>query len=371
MSIPSDSRPRLKPAFDIVPLTGRVRLGSGPSRAVEIDDPDGRYEALLRLLDGDHEVREVVELAAARMRAGEVEETLDELLSMGYLQLDDDTGVLSEDERSRYVANLNCLTLLAPPTETRSAERLQRKLLDTTVLQLGLGGIGSTVAQALAELGVGRIHALDFDRVELGNLNRQVLYSTPAVGTPKIDAAAERLREYNPDLAFTGERRRIESAADVERAIVAARPDFVFGLADRPNAFIDSWVNEACVRQGVPFAAGGVAGEIGNAYSVVPGVTACYECRLLKDFEDPAMREEMDYLREHRLDVRTAALGSECFVLAGYLVHEMLRHVLGWGAMLTADRWLEIDLMRFTLDYEDTPRRPDCPVCGDRTAAPA
>ena len=168
----------------------------------------------------------------------------------------------------------------ASPAPARTSTRSKgTPLKQTRVVVFGMGGIGTNVCMALAELGVGHVTAVDFDRVELKNLNRQVLYSTPAVGRPKVEVAAQRMKAIrNPDIGFTAVEMRISSVEDVESILDQASPDYVFCLADKPNGWIDFWINEGCVRRGIPYSAGAVTTHVGTAYSVLPGTGPCYRC---------------------------------------------------------------------------------------------
>ncbi|MBC3839314.1 ThiF family adenylyltransferase [Streptacidiphilus sp. 4-A2] len=280
---------------------------------------------------------------------------------------------LSENDLRRYSPNLNFFRTRAAADEDFYAPQVRLK--QTRVVVFGMGGIGTNVCMALAELGIGSVTGVDFDRVDLSNLNRQVLYSTPAVGRLKVEVAAERMREFNPDIEFTAVERRLESLKDVEEILDEAEPDFVFCLADRPNGWIDFWINEGCLRRGIPYTAGSVSSHVGTAYSVLPGEGPCYRCIVEgENAQHPEFQELLDYVRIHDLNSSNGALGPACMFLAYFLSYEMLRHQLGLGPMLTSHKLLEIDFVTFTQQWHDTTRRPDCPVCADvspRDSAPA
>lgn len=357
--------PRLKPIFDVLYLRGRVRLGSGPAFANEIEDPDGSFAELVRLLDGEHTVEQLQAELVAVLDGDEVLAALAELNGAGFLE---DSAVappavLSEDDLERYAPNLNFFRTRVGPGQ--SCYEPQAELKRTTVVLLGLGGIGSNVCMALAELGVGRIVAVDFDRVQLSNLNRQVLYSTDVVGQLKAEAAAERMRQFNPDVTFEVSDRRIGSAADVAEVLDEAGPDFVYCLADKPNGYIDFWVNQACVERGIPFAAASVSAHLGSAYSVLPGQGPCYQCRVDSEIAaSPELREPLDYIRSNEVNASNAALGPACMFLAYFLAYELLRHRLDlMGPMLVSEQLLEIDFVTFRQSWHEFQRRPDCPVC--------
>ena len=263
--------PRLKPIYDVLYLNGRIRLGSGPSYADEIEDPDGSYAALVRILDGTRALPELQAELTGVLEPDEVLDAVRQLLAGGFLEdaAEAPPDNLTSNDLQRYEANLNFFRAAVAPGENCFTP--QSTLKDTRVLLLGLGGIGSNVCMALAELGIGHIFAVDFDRVAPSNLNRQVLYSTEVIGQRKADAARQRIRRFNPDIEFEVSDRRLASAHDVREVVDHARPDFVFCLADKPNGFIDFWVNEVCVQNSIPFAAASISAQLGTAYTVVPG----------------------------------------------------------------------------------------------------
>ena len=355
-------RPCIKPIHGVFFLDGRVRLGSGIGYAAEIDDPDGRYAALIRLLDGSRTVPDLAGELDGVLDAQELDEALAQLVETGYVEdaatLPPDN--LSEDEIARYRANLNFFSTLT----TGSRFAAQSRLKQLRVALIGLGGIGSNVAVALAELGVGAVTAIDFDNVELSNLNRQVLYSTSEVGEPKALAAQRRMNAFNPEVAFQAMPERIESIDDVRAFVNLAEPDVVFCLADKPNEYIDYWVNDVCVSRGIPMFAGSIFAAIGNAYCVLPG-GPCYACRVDTEIEQaPQLAEEVSYIRDTGFNVSNGAMGPTCMFHAYFLVYEMMRHVLELSEPLTAQSLFEINFLTFEQSFTPFERRADCPVCG-------
>lgn len=357
------SRPRIKPIFGVFYLDGRVRLGTGLGYAAEVEDAGGRYAALIRLLDGTRTVPELVAELSGVLDDAEVAESLTQLVDAGYLE---DAAVplpenLSEAESERYRANLNYFSTL---TTGGSRFEHQARLKQLRVALIGLGGIGSNVAVALAELGVGALTAIDFDNVELSNLNRQVLYSTPEVGEPKATVAQRRMKAFNPEVNFRAISGRINSADDVRSFLDIAEPDVVFCLADKPNGYIDHWVNEVCVPRRLPVFAGGIFAGIGNAYCVLPG-GACYACRVDAEIEQaPQLAEEVSYIRQTEFNVSNGAMGPTCMFHAYFLTYEMLRHVFELSEPLTANALFEIDFLTFEQTFTTFERRPSCTVCG-------
>lgn len=358
-------RPRIKPVFQVMYLQGRVRLGGGLGYASEIDDPDGVYARLIRMLDGTHAVEDVIAAMAPSLDADAVTDALSTLNDAGYV---DDASTLpppsfGEDALARYKANLNFFSTLDSSDDKYA---LQERLCEARALLLGLGGIGSNVCMALAELGVGHIVGVDFDCVELSNLNRQVLYSTESVGRPKADVAAERMRSFNPDVEFTGIQRRLTSVDDVRELISGGGWDVVVNLADKPNGYIDHWVNEAAVEADVPVFAAAIYCAVGTAYSVVPRRSACYACRVEKELDEaPQLREELAYARRFEVNDANGALGLTCMFQAYVVTSEVLRHLLGIGPLLTENATLEVNFLTFEQRLHPFARNPACRVCGD------
>lgn len=369
-STPLPKRPKIRPIYDVLYLDGRVRLGSGPAFTSEIEDSDGRWAALVRLLDGGREVAQLELELGGVLTADEVRDGVETLHDGGFLEdaAVDPPAELSEDELRRYAPNINFFRTRAAAGESFYGPQVRLK--QTRVVVFGMGGIGTNVCMALAELGVGHVTGVDFDRVDLSNLNRQVLYSTPAVGRPKVEVAAERMREFNPTIEFDAVEQKIGSLPDVEAILDAARPDFVFCLADKPNGWIDFWVNEACVSRAIPYAAGMISSQVGIAYSVAPGQGPCYRCVVDgENAEHPEFAEVLGYVREHDLNASNGALGPACMFLGYFLAYELLRHRLGLGGMLALDQVLEIDFVTFNQQWHPVSRRPGCPVCSTVPAA--
>jgi bacteriocin biosynthesis cyclodehydratase domain-containing protein len=365
-SAPIPERPRICPIYDALYLPGRVWLGSGPAFASEVEDPDGRWAALIRLLDGSRDVEQLQRELGASLTASEVLEGIATLHEGGFLEdaVDAPPPELLPDELRRYAANINFFRSQA--TTWEEVHGPQSRLKRARVAVFGMGGIGSNVCMALAELGVGTIIGIDFDSVDLSNLNRQVLYSTAAVGRPKVEVAAERLNAFNPNIEFIGIQRKISSASDAAEILESADPEFVFCLADKPNGWIDFWINEACVRRGTPYSAGSISSHFGNAYSVIPGAGPCYRCIVDGEIaENPQFREVLDYVRHHNVSSSTSALGPDCMFMAYFLAREMLRSLIGPGSALASGNLLEINLSTFEQKWHPTSRRADCPVCSE------
>ena len=209
-------RPRVKPEHAPYRISGvRVRIGGvSYGIAAEIKDPDGFVWTLLQNMDGTRVVADIVD-QTVRSHPGRppslVRKAISQLIRAGYIE---DAGApdparLSERDKERYDRARGYYRWL-DLTSRESTWDPQVRLGRASVTVAGIGGTGGVAALALAAAGVGRLHCVDPDTVELSNLSRQVIYSEDDIGLAKADAAVARLRRLNSDICVTAERRRIE-----------------------------------------------------------------------------------------------------------------------------------------------------------------
>jgi adenylyltransferase/sulfurtransferase len=225
----------------------------------------------------------------------------------------------------------------------------QRKLKAARVLCVGAGGLGSPAALYLAAAGVGTLGLVDFDVVDVTNLQRQILYSTLDVGRPKLEAAAERLTGLNPDVNVVTHETRLTSANALD---LFRQYDVIVDGADNfPTRYL---VNDACVLTGRPNAYGSIFRFEGQASVFATPDGPCYRC-LYPEPPPPGL-------------VPSCAEGGVLGVLPGLVgtiqATEALKLILGSGTTL-AGRLLLLDALTMEFRTVKTRRDPDCPVCGD------
>jgi adenylyltransferase/sulfurtransferase len=138
---------------------------------------------------------------------------------------------------------------------------------------VGAGGLGSPAALYLAAAGVGTLGLIDSDRVELSNLQRQILHGTKALDLPKVTSAQERLEDLNPDARVVAHALRLD--ATNARAVLGLYDVVVEGSDNLPTKLV---ANDACVALGRPLVAAGILRWEGQLLVVRPGETACYRC---------------------------------------------------------------------------------------------
>jgi molybdopterin/thiamine biosynthesis adenylyltransferase/rhodanese-related sulfurtransferase len=248
-------------------------------------------------------------------------------------------GALSPDELVRYARHLTL-----PHVGMEGQERLKA----ARVLLVGAGGLGSPAALYLAAAGVGTLGLVDFDRVDLSNLQRQILHSTAAVGRAKVVSAAERLTELNPHV-------RVEPIAEqlssVNAAGILADFDVVVDGSDNfPTRYL---VNDVCVWLGKPLVYGSIFRFEGQASLFWAGEGPCYRC-LYPEPPPPAL-------------VPSCAEGGVLGVLPGIIgsiqALEALKWILGAGESLLG-RLLVFDALRLSFRELRLRKDPECPVCG-------
>lgn len=248
-------------------------------------------------------------------------------------------GGLSPDQIRRYSRHM-----LIPEVGPAG----QRKISQGSVLVVGTGGLGSPAAYYLAAAGVGRLGLIDGDRVDVSNLGRQILHSTPDVGRPKVESAAEKLRKLNPEIEVVTHEGRLESSNALN---LFRRYDI---MVDGTDNFATRYlINDACVLTGRPFVHGSVLRFDGQASTFIPGEGPCYRCL----YPDPPAPGTVPSCQE------AGVLGPVPGIIGTIQALEVLKLLSGAGKTLSG-RLLLFDGL--TLRFDEVRLQPDpkCAVCG-------
>ena len=226
----------------------------------------------------------------------------------------------------------------------------QLKLKQAKVLCIGTGGLGAPVGLYLAAAGVGRIGLVDFDSVDLTNLQRQILFGTQDIGRPKIEAAADRLRNLNPDIQIDQFETRL--TGDHALDILKNYDIVVDGTDNFPTRYL---VNDACVILGKPNVYGSIFRFEGQITIFGAPAGPCYRC-LYPEPPPPGL-------------VPSCAEGGVLGVLPGIVgaiqAAETLKLIIGKGEPLIG-RLLLFDALAMRFRELKLRKNPDCPVCGER-----
>ncbi|MCH7620802.1 MAG: molybdopterin-synthase adenylyltransferase MoeB [Chloroflexi bacterium] len=226
--------------------------------------------------------------------------------------------------------------------------RGQRKLFQSKALIIGAGGLGSPSAVYLALAGVGTIGIVDFDVVELSNLQRQILHHTADVGRSKLESARDNINAYNPDVNVVLHEVRLESDNAMD---IIGQYDLVINGAD--NFATRYLVNDACYLLKKTLVDGSILIFDGQTTVFTPG-EGCYRC-LFPEPPPPGMVPNC---------AEAGVLGALTGLVGSIQATEALKQFLGIGESLTS-RLLLIDALSMSFREVKLKRNPACPLCGD------
>jgi molybdopterin-synthase adenylyltransferase len=371
------TRPKLQPTVVAVPLPrSRIAIQRGTRQAsgyLFVEDPEGWRATVIKHMKGDCTVEELTRSlsnGSAGLDVTQLKYFVSDLAEAGIVADASffATDGLRADEVDRYSRNLNGWSALS--RDGRTASQLQQELGRGRVLMLGAGGLGSVASVALAMAGCHNITVVDFDTIELTNLNRQ-LYTTGEVGMVKVDALKQRLEAINPDIRVDVVPTRLNGPEHVRRVVEQVAPDIVVAAIDRPVIAADRWISDACFKFGVPCICNSVSAGTGMVWSKVPGKTGCFNCDELWSKEKSPDHYEVRRYRE-KFDVipGTSAFSFGAMAVGAMIASEVVRCLVKWP-MATAGRLVVLDFASLTTTVTDKPAHPDCPVCkqdslGDR-----
>ncbi|SDJ34588.1 SAMP-activating enzyme E1 [Natronorubrum texcoconense] len=235
----------------------------------------------------------------------------------------------------------------------------QQRLLESSVLVVGAGGLGSPAIQYLAAAGIGRLGIVDDDVVERSNLQRQIVHGDDDVGRPKVESAADYVGALNPDI-------------DVEPHETRLTADNVATLVDDYDVVLDAsdnfgtryLLNDHCVLTGTPLSHGAIyrfEGQV-TTFTNERGTESdtdspCYRC-LFPEAPEPGTVPDC---------ATTGVLGVLPGTVGCIQATEVVKYVLGKGELLEG-RLLMYDAMDMTFETVDVLSNPSCPVCGDEPA---
>lgn len=248
---------------------------------------------------------------------------------------------LSSEELGRYSRHL-----LLPELEAAG----QRRIKAARVLCIGAGGLGSPASLYLAAAGVGTIGLVDFDRVDISNLQRQVLYGTDDVGRPKLEAASERIQEANPHVEIVAHDCRFTSENAQE--IIAPYDVIIDGSDNFPTRYLS---NDVCVFARKPNIYGSVFRFEGQASIFAPHLGGpCYRCL----FPEPPPPGAAPSCAE------AGVLGVLPGIIGLVQATEALKLIVGKGEPLVG-RLMHFDALKMKFREFKLRRDPECPVCGE------
>jgi adenylyltransferase/sulfurtransferase len=315
--------------------------------------PRGHLESRIERLAPDTS-RPVIVYCSAGNRSAFAAKTLADL---GYEDVVSLAGGFTDWKRNGFPVQLQ--TGLDAPQRARYSRHLlipevgeegQLKLLDSKILLIGAGGLGSPASLYLAAAGVGRIGIVDADVVDESNLQRQIVHSTESLGEPKVESAKRAIEALNPDVEVVAYKERLTSE-NIERILADGWDVIVDGADNFPTRYL---VNDASIWHKIPVVHGSIYRFEGQVTVFKPYEGPCYRCL----FPTPPPPELAPSCAEG------GVLGVLPGVIGSLQASEALKLALGIGEPLIG-RLLLFDALAATFDEVKLRRDPDCPVCGE------
>ena len=228
----------------------------------------------------------------------------------------------------------------------------QKKLLSSKVLVIGTGGLGAPAAMFLAAAGVGTIGLVDFDAVELSNLQRQIIHFTKDVGKPKVLSGQETINEMNPDVKVVTYQEMVK-AGNITDIIKDEDYDFIIDGTDNfPAKFL---INDACVRLAKPFSHAGIIRFRGQTMTYLPGKGPCYRCI----FQTPPPADAVPTCKQ------AGVIGVMGGVIGTIQATEAIKCLLGIGRLLNG-YLLTYDALTMEFRKVRIHHNKKCGICGEQ-----
>lgn len=241
--------------------------------------------------------------------------------------------MLTRDEQERYDRQIMIRGF---------GEEGQEKLKQAKVIVAGSGGLGCPVSMYMAAAGVGTIRIVDHDRVELSNLNRQILHWEKDIGRKKVDSAAEKLSQLTRGVIIEPVEKTITQ--DNIFSLVADCDVIVDAMDNLPSRYL---LNKAAIENNIPFVHGAIHGLEGRAMTIIPGKTACLKC----------------IYRGLPPEEKFPVIGVTPAIIACIQATEAIKYIVGIGKLLT-NRLLIYDGLKMIFREMTVRRDSSCEECG-------
>ncbi|MDP3941678.1 MAG: ThiF family adenylyltransferase [bacterium] len=269
----------LSPALrkDRTIVLGTMLFGTG---VVLQDDEKNSLWSLMSLMDGTRTIPEIVQDFIKKhpeVDIKSVSPAIRNLIRRGFAE--DKKAPLpltiTPDEAKRYSRSAEYFAWV-DRKERESPFEYQAILKKSCVTVVGVGGIGSSTAASLTALGIGNLHLIDFDNVELSNLNRQILYTEKDIGRNKVSVVENALKSRNSSITVSSQNLRIDTYKDMESLF--KNRHMIILCADNPYEKLREWANEAALKTEIPWIEGYSGGPQYAVHLYVPFKTPCYIC---------------------------------------------------------------------------------------------
>ena len=223
----------------------------------------------------------------------------------------------------------------------------QEKLLESKVLIIGAGGLGSSAIFNLAAAGIGTIGIIDNDIVDLSNLQRQIIHAASDIGTLKTISAKKSINDLNPDI----EVRTYSEKFDDKSAHIITGYDFILDCTD--NLETKFFISDICHLNKKPYSHAGIIQFTGQTLTVLPGKSACYRCIFGSIPEEGTVPKASEH----------GVLGVLPGIIGTIQATEAIKYLLGIGTLLT-NKILTYNALETNFRIINIKKNPDCILCG-------
>lgn len=237
----------------------------------------------------------------------------------------------------------------------------QENIKSAKVLILGVGAIGSYLVTNLALAGIGKFILVDYDTIEISNLNRQLLFTEADIGRLKVEVAKEKLQLLNPDVEIVTFDKRMEDlphSLSSGNTIIACCLDTFLGRR---------WANSLAIREKIPMVTGGMYAFLGNIQTIIPYETPCFECQPLISAEKLSqactpLGEERKKLNLDKPMPKIPSVSTLSSIISGLMSQEILKIIMQVGTPII--NYLFIDGLHGNITVIPLNRNDNCPICG-------
>ncbi len=285
----------------IIPINKKVQLGGTTNSSVTIEDEDGLVYKLLQLCDGKNDEKDIFDKLQEDypyIELNGVKSILNQLSKLPYL-FELNMNPIQDERQSR---NLNFLSNF--DIYGNEKEDFLKRIVNSNIMIIGLGGAGTNFLYNMMSWGVKKIVGIDFDKVEISNLNRQIFFEEKHVGEYKVDVIKKNINKFNSSINFIPINKKITNKEEIKQLINQNEIDYVLCSADSPQFWILKWCNEACIDTHTTWSYTGMSEYITRFQTIIPGETSCYECWEREINTDEESKEKYDILlnNEHRAE---------------------------------------------------------------------
>lgn len=269
-----------------------------------------------------------------------------------------DQGVIRKhndnSKKSRYDRHLLYYDMVSS-----RAESIQEKISKSRIALVGMGGIGNWVSLGLIGAGFQEIKLIDFDKIELSNLTRQVLFDENDINKNKVDVAKEKLALKNSDTIISSQNLRVKNKEDLENSLKGM--DFVILSADSPNQ-IHEWLDQATKNLNIPYLNAGYRDGIGVVGPMtIHSKTSCYECHKREN----RLNERFKFQDKIEKRYQAPSFGPVNAIVSNIAVLELLKYLGEFGELRSLDREININALDLSISEKAYSRDEECRHCGN------